>query len=345
MNRFSLFALAAALAAGGGTSTTHRALAAQDAPADRPAARQDRTGARQEETRQRVDAVGRAEGQAMPTHLPAGFKLKEKRDDPILIRNAIESVTDAAVKGDFKDVVERLVDQDRNRLGKADAKQFTDLKDAQKRLRDAWKQKFNKEFDFDLDRDRLFAKAFVIQGEVEDPAVAMRNWPLPAGGEQMASDRASRPGEDENARQAGARNDANRPDANRAGADQSGTDRTARDGGDRLNSNIEKGRDVAVVAFPASHGMPAVRASLIQELGGYKVDVPNSVTAEQLDKSLAEHIRQAADSAGQWPADANEAQVAIAHHVIAGLYNVQAQGGHGPGEHGPGAGGAAGQSR
>jgi hypothetical protein len=157
--------------------------------------------------------------------------------------------------------------------------------------------------------------------------VAARNWPLPASGEQGASGRASRPGEDGGARQAGARND-----ANRAG-DQGGAGQADRAGGnDQGNSNIEKGRDVAVVAFPASHGMPAVRASLIQELGGYKLDVPNAMTAEQLDRSLAQQIRQAADASGHWPADTTEAQVAIAHHVLAGLYGVQGQGGAGQGQ-------------
>jgi hypothetical protein len=306
MNRITLLTLAAALAAGGSTLDSNRALGAPDAAPGQG------------------DSVGKAEGQAIPTHLPAGFKLKEKRDDPILIRNAVESITDAAVKGDYKDVVERLVDQDRNRLGKFDAGKLTDLRDAQKRLRDAWKQKFNKDFDFDLDRDRLFAKAFVIQGEVEDPAVAARNWPLPAAGEQLASGRAEKPGKDEGARQAGAR----------SGADGAG--------GDQLDSNIEKGRDVAVVAFPAAHGLPNLRVSLIQELGGYRVDVPNSVGGEQLYKDLAEHVRQAADSASQWPADAKEAQVAIAHHVLAGVYGAREQGGQGAGA---GAGAAQTESR
>jgi hypothetical protein len=134
----------------------------------------------------------------------------------------------------------------------------------------------------------------VTHGEVEDPAVAVRNWPLPPAAEQGAGE----------ARQAGAAEEAERQEA-----------------------KIEKGRDVAVIEFPASHGVPALRVSMIQELAGYKTDLPNSVSGEQLYRGLTEQLNHAADAADHWPASVDDAQVAIAHHVFAGLYGVRGRSG------------------
>ena len=280
-----------------------------------------------------TDAAG-AEVGAKPTkatHLPAGFKLKEKRDDPVLISNAIDSITEAAIKGDFKDVTERLVDQDRNRIGKVDDDKLTDLKDAQRRVRDAWKAKYNKEFDFNLDRDRLFANVFVIEGEVEDPAVAMGNWPLPPAGDQGQAGRANRETSGGVASRAGTEAREAADNARQAGANVA-ADRPGQGGSDQKESNIEKGRDVAVAAFPASHGMPDLRVSMLQEATGYKVDVPNSLGAEQLSRNLAQHLRQFADQSAQWPADVNQSQVAAAHHVLAGVYGLPAGSAGGQGQ-------------
>jgi hypothetical protein len=338
--------LAAAILAGVGLVANVGPLrAAQDDAAKPQAGQQADQQAGQQPTQAQgggqSDAAGGQVGakQTTATHLPAGFKLKEKRDDPVLISNAIDSITEAAIKGDFNDVTERLVDQDRNRIGKLEGDKQTDLKDAQRRVRDAWKAKYNKEFDFNLDRDKLAANVFIIEGEVEDPAVAMTNWPLPPAGEQGQAGRASREASGGVVSKAATEAREATDNARQAAGNVVGN-RSKQS--DQKDSNIEKGRDVAVAAFPASHGVPGVRVSMIQEATGYRVDVPNSLTGEELSRNLAQQLRQFADHSAQWPDDVNQAQVAAAHHVLAGVYGVseQSAGGRGQGAGGTGGTGA-----
>lgn len=324
MQRLSIFTLSASLAAAGVVFNGGSVRAAQD-DAAKPAAADASADQAASKADKAADVTGTAAPAAQavrPTHLPAGFKMKEKIDDPILIRKTLSSITEAAIKGKYDDVVERLADQDRNRVGKFDDDKRSELKDAQQRVRDAWKSKFNKEFDFDIDRDKLFAKVFIIQGEVEDPAVAAGNWPLPPSGDQG---RVARAGREAGGGDAAAPLDAaQEAAANTAKAGKAAVgDDSKQDVADQKNANIEKGRDVAVAAFPGGHGLPNVRVSMIQEAGGYKVDLPNSISGDQLYQNLAQHLRQVADNADQWPADATEAQIALAHHVLAGVYGVQ----------------------
>ena len=313
MYRRNLFTFAATFAAACMLFHVDAARGGQDKE-DAPAAAQaaDRAG-------QAADRAGQAGAKLITTRLPAGFKAKEQ-DDPILVRSALDSIAEAAVKGTFDDVVERLVDQDRNRIGRFDDEKAADLRDLRRQFADKWKAKYNKEFD--IDQDRLFARLFVIQGEVEDPAVAIRNWPLPAAEPALAA--GARRLEDD-ARQAAERTPPDRP-ADRPAerpADRPGRDASVRDVPDQANANIEKGRDVAVAAFPASQNLPSLRVSMIQEAGGYKIDVPNSLTGEQLHRNLAEHLRHIVDDAAQWPNDINDAQLAVAHHAFAAIYGVQ----------------------
>ncbi len=97
------------------------------------------------------------------------------------------------------------------------------------------------------------------------------------------------------------------------------------------DSNREKGRNFAHVMIPASHGLPAINVPLIHELpDSWRIDVPDNLDAAKFQASLQEQLTKAHGMKAQWPADANEAYLAVAHHVLLALFegtpNVQQSG-------------------
>jgi hypothetical protein len=236
---------------------------------------------------------------ATPTvTLPPGVKLDDDpaEDRPELFKTIGEMTEAASTKGGFDDFVERLVDQDRNRIGKDGfaEKDFADLDAKAVAIRDAWKAKYGE--DLDVEEKEAFAKLMTLVGTIDDPQAVASAWPVPAvpaaEGEAVPA-AAKEPGKTE-------------PD---------------------VDSNIEKGRDVAIVTFPASHGLPALNVSMIQEAQGWRVDVPNTVTGQQLHDSLLKQLSRLADAQAQWPADKGEAALMAAHHVLLGAYGVDVQAG------------------
>jgi hypothetical protein len=92
-------------------------------------------------------------------------------------------------------------------------------------------------------------------------------------------------------------------------------------GGDLANSTI--------ATIPASHGLPAVAVSLVREGGDWKINVPDTLTPQRLQDNLARHLEMANRQRDQWPADAKDAQQAIAHHVLLAIMDVSDAGGAG----------------
>jgi hypothetical protein len=248
------------------------------------------------------DAAGVAkdkvqDAQAQQATLPAGVAAKKDagKEDRDGILKPIATATEAALTKDgFDDLIERIVDQDRNRFGKDGSadKKYDDLNAKAQSLRDAFKAKYGR--DFDVGRAEALTHVATLCGEVQDPQQLASAWPVqavsPAAGEAV-----------------------------QAAAQQQGTSPADKE------SNIEKGRDVAIATIPASHGLPAVNVSLMQEAGGWKIDLPNNVSGQQLHDNLLKHMTQASDMQAKWPADANAAELAITHHIMLGLYGVDAE--------------------
>jgi hypothetical protein len=247
----------------------------------------------------RTDAPADAQDAASErAALPAGIKARDA-EDPNDIHKTFVGLAEAALtKGGFDDVVERLVDQDRNRIGNYAEKDFEDLDGVADAINKAWKDKYGD--DFKLEPNEALKSVALVRGEIEDPEAVAANWPVkavaPRAGEQDAVAAAA-------AEKAGKENDQGNADPD-------------------LNANIEKGRDVAVATVPASHGLPAVNVSLIREAKGWRVDVPNNLTGEQFKNNLARHLAHVKDGADQWPADKNDAAAMVAHHVLMAAYNV-----------------------
>jgi hypothetical protein len=99
----------------------------------------------------------------VPSVLPVGGSLAP---DVEAIRDTLASATEAALTEDgFNDFVERLVDADRNRVGKFDAGDISALNGAAARVRTAWKNKFNSDFDLH-EEDDVYAPFSVVQGMI-----------------------------------------------------------------------------------------------------------------------------------------------------------------------------------
>src|SRR5215213_8612536 len=150
MNRSMAWFAAAAIAGGTVVSSTASVRAADDGV---------KVKVRSNEAR------GAGAARASRAAFPAGVKAREA-EDPNDIHKAFEGLTEAAVtRGGFDDVVERLVDQDRNRIGKYAGKQFNDLDATADAINKAWKEKYGK--DFELEPKEAFKSVALIRGEIE----------------------------------------------------------------------------------------------------------------------------------------------------------------------------------
>lgn len=245
-------------------------------------------------------AAGGSTGAA--SQLPAGIASREL-DDADDLRDLLESATEAAMtKGGFGDLVGRLNDQDRNRLGKRDLDDLKKLDGRIDQLRTAFRDKYGADFDID-NEERVYADVALVQGEVEQPLTAMRQWPMPATG-QRGQQQALSP--EQAAVPAGA---AERP------ATPLSEDRVEA-------ANLEQGREIALAHFPAQRTLPPLTVSVVGEVQAWKIDIPNHIDAGQLHQNLLEHLTYLGENVGQWPADRQQAERLFTHHVMMALYDV-----------------------
>jgi len=246
------------------------------------------------------DAIGKA----TMLKFPAGFTTKDLGEDKD-IRSELANLTEDAVgHNKFDNFIGNFVDQDRNRMKDVKDSDVTALNEKIGDIRRAWKDKYGHDFDIHKENAVFNEQFSILQGEVTDTNQAMTNWPVPATAELAA-----KPGNEGAAVVAGATS-----------------------GKDKGDINLEKGRNVALVQVPASHGLPGLTISLIHELPDqWRIDVPNNVTGQQLKDNLTKHLTHVDGMKGQWPADENDAYRAVAHHVLMAIYNVDMPSGTGAG--------------
>lgn len=295
MNRKTNSALAMAVAAVTGLGLTAYTVTAQN-QSDPVGERQDRTqqqGARQD---QKQDHKSQ---QASAPKLPQGVE-QQGEADVSDVREVFGEVANAAtIEGGFNDIVERFVDEDRNRFGEwfeEAGEEFTELNTAAEQLKRAFEEKFPEE-ELDIEGETAFAAIDVVQGEVQDPRQLAMNWPVKPTGE---------------AAQAGAQ----AGEARLAGDEQTG------EPGDQ--SNIEEGRTVAVAAVSGMKDKPALHVSLINEFpSAWKIDVPGDRMPQQVYQDLTQRIEMLATSTDQWPQDAEKVQQMIGYQVLSAIYGVK----------------------
>jgi len=240
--------------------------------------------------------------------LPQGAAAKELNEQGD-IRNAFKAITEVAWSNDaFDNVVNRLVEADRDRINK-----FKDTKPDLKPLRDrvaSFSSQFQQKYGKGVKLDEKFVfgdKGWVAiqQGEVADAAAIIGHWPVSptaATAAQTASGKTS----------AGAAADTAQQSRD-AGKAQGGA------------TNLEKGRNIAVARYPASHGMPAMDLSLIHENPDiWRFDIPDNIDGKKLFENLVHHLDTMGDPKS-WPENPNDAYRLVAHHVLMAMYDVNPQ--------------------
>lgn len=236
--------------------------------------------------------------------LPAGVESKDlnEADD---IRSSLAGVTKQALnKNDFDNVVGYLVDADRTRVKEFKVEDSTKMDGRIDQIQKVWQQKYNQ--DFAMDGKTAFTDSFamILQGEITDPQQVANSWPVAATSMNLG----------DRAQPAAARQEGDRA----ADADKTFGGKT----------NLEKGRNVAIVVISPSHGMGDVNASMIHELPDtWRFDIPDNISGQQLYDSLLNHLTYLGEHADQWPTDVNEAQRLFAHHVAQALYNIDPKAG------------------
>jgi hypothetical protein len=230
----------------------------------------------------------------------AGDKIAPDAED---IRDIIAQVTEAAVtKTGLDDLTERLVDADRNRLGKEGV---VDRKDDQldgiiDQFRRNWNTKYNQDFDI-KDEATVYTTTFamVTQGEIGDAArlAAQRDAGVSPSGQPDV-----RPG----------------PEADKV------------TGGD---TNREPGRNIATVTIVESHGLPTLVIPMVHEMpDAWKVDLPDNVTGQQIRDNLAKCLTKLNENQAQWPSDVNDGYRIVTHKVLVAVMNQPVDSGRvGPG--------------
>jgi hypothetical protein len=176
------------------------------------------------------------------------------------------------------DLTERLVDADRNRIGKAIDGDFPDHAALVKQFRADWKAKYGQEFNVKNEEAAFPESMFTVtQGEVGAAA--------PTGAEVVTGKRE----------------------------------------GD-VDANVEKGRNIAVVAVKESHGMPGLSVPLIHELpDNWRIDAPDTLDANKLAANVTAHLKAVHAMKDQWPANVQDAYAVVGHHVLMAILDQPVQ--------------------
>ena len=210
--------------------------------------------------------------------------MKADQESPAeAIRDVFEAVANNAVGGDFGSITERFVDADRDRIQAVDFDLHGAIEDAGDRLSDIWKATFDRDFEINED-DRVYEGfTHILVGEIEDPG--QLSWPV----------KPTRLGQD--------------------------VLKTPAPG--HGNVNLEKGRDVAVVVIPKSHGLPELTVSMIHEaIDAWKIDVPDNVDREKLETNVLNAVKEISANVAMLPKGDGEAQRYVTHRVLMAIYDI-----------------------
>jgi hypothetical protein len=234
--------------------------------------------------------------------LPTGIASKNLNADKA-IEKAFKGVTEAAMnKTGFDNLVSYTVDQDRDRISKSissgslnniNGSKNQRLTDLIASIEGGWKSKYNGNFDLDIGKVYTNDYIHIQTGEVTDPNLLVNKWPvMPSLGTGNAGK------------------------LTQAEADEA---RKKMFGGD---VNLEKGRNIAVAQFQTNQFFSGLNASLIHEAGGWKFDIPNTMTAQRLYDNLVNNLSALDRARDQWPSDANEAYRRFTQAVVAAMYDA-----------------------
>lgn len=232
------------------------------------------------------------------------------------IRDVLAQVAEATLtENGLNDVTERFVDADRNRIGEAIQAEDEAYNTLVKQFRDAWKAKYNQ--DFDITNEEMVYKPEVVsimQSEIGE-------------GARLAGERATEGAVDvdvnADANSADKKADANADInvTNNTGVDAPGTGNPESAADRNLN---DAGRNIATVTIPESHGMPKIKVPMVHEMpDSWRIDIPDTIDAAGLRASATQSLQKCLSMQAEWPADVNDAYLAVSHTILAGLFESQ----------------------
>lgn len=243
-------------------------------------------------------------------NLPAGITPKQLNSDKG-IEKAFQSATNYAIdKTGFDNIVGGLVDQDRVRmkdslgsgrsLSNVEGDKNKGLADVIADLQATWQSKYNTKFDENYKDAFTGGYLTTMTGEVSDSNQLLAKWPLDPGKTALP--------------------------ANAKFAQNDVPENQKVEGGD---VNLEKGRNVAIARITGVSQSGPITASMISEAGGWKFDVPNTMTADDLYRTLVANLQFIDQQKGSWSTDVNEEYRHVTDAVVASLYgiNISGQGG------------------
>jgi len=218
--------------------------------------------------------------------LPAGANAKVLNEFKE-IRSVLAKASDNALtaKG-FDNFVARLTTADRKRIGDFSDRQFAELDGRVEQIQKNWKMKYGS--DFSMSAAMLDGFVKITEGEIANPDIFQKNWPLAASSAANMSTVAPNTAE--------------------------------------TIKYLDKGRNVAVVYIPASHDLQSLTVSMIEEPGIYdwRIDVPDDLTGQQIYDRLKTTLTDFGDNVAAWPSDARDAYRAVTHRVLLASYGLTA---------------------
>lgn len=232
-----------------------------------------------------------------PLALPPGFTAKDVHATNE-VKTGLAKLTERAYKkNDWSGFVAELSTQDKDRVKefKPDQARLDSLVD---KIHQQWKAKYGKDFDLDEKKVVFDDRYQIVQGEVSDPAVALTNWPIAASPAEAvtAGEKKQIPGDAKSQKK------------------------------EERAEKLTRGRNVAIVRFPAAWGMGELNVSMIHELPTfYRVDIPNDRGGEQIYNDLVTQLTWLGEHADQWPADINDGYRLFAQRAVAAAYGAPMQ--------------------
>jgi hypothetical protein len=79
----------------------------------------------------------------------------------------------------------------------------------------------------------------------------------------------------------------------------------------------------ANAVMPASHGLPAITIPLVKDAMAWRIDLPDSVSGQDLKNQVLTQITKLDEMRDKWPANPLEAKRSVVHHVYAALFNAK----------------------
>lgn len=234
-----------------------------------------------------------------PLAWPAGFTAKSGKPSEGIKSGLVKLAERSVTKGDFKSMLDELSRPDRERAKEWKGADQGKLDVQIEKIRSEWKSKYGKDIDF-KDKDTIFDSRFqILEGEVSDPAQALAHWPVACC----------------------ATNEAVTASGRVPANNSKEVKKEAR------KEKLEKGRDVALVRFPADAGRPDLTVSMVHHLPAFwRVDIPNDRTGEQIYNDLLHNLTWMAEHSDRWPSNVEDGYRMVAAHAVMAVYGVQWQG-------------------